>query len=133
MAAAMLPLMNLAASAAPVTQTNDTTGGIIAFGFGHVHQLDGVAQFGFDGPRGGNRLFQPPAFAHHVLRGLGVVPERLVLDLGIELLKPLERTVPIEEPAQQRKGSIDLVGVSLRFGAHWESPRVGRVSGLRWP
>lgn len=32
MTAAMLPLMNLAASAAPVTQTNDTTGDIIAFG-----------------------------------------------------------------------------------------------------
>ena len=70
---------------------------------------------------------------HDRLRGLGIVPQRLVLDLGIELLKPLERAVPVEEPAQQREGSIDLVGVSLRFGAHEESPRVGRVSGLRWP
>ena len=33
-------------------------------------------------------------------------------------LKARERHVPVDETTQQREGGLDLVDVSLRFGAH---------------
>ena len=67
---------------------------------------------------GADRLVEPAALAHHLLRRLGIVPQRRVLDPGVELVEPLQRAVPVEEPAQEVEGGIDLVDGGLRFGAH---------------
>ncbi len=90
----------------------------IALGLGHLDQLDGVVELGLDRAGRGDRLVEPATLAHHVLRGLGIVPQRLVLDARVEFVEPAERAVPIEEAAQQRERVVDLFDMGLRFGAH---------------
>ena len=92
----------------------------VALGLGHLHQLDGVGELLLDRPGGADRLVEPAALAHHHLRRLGIVPQARVLDLGVQLVEPLQRPVPVEEPAQQIEGRPDLVDGGLRFGAHGE-------------
>ena len=92
--------------------------GGVAFRLGHGDQLDRVLQFAFDLAGGADRFFQALALAHDLLRRLGVIPQRRILDLGIELVEPLHRPVPVEESAQQGGGGIDPVDMGLRFGAH---------------
>jgi hypothetical protein len=60
----------------------------------------------------------PATLAHHLLRGFGIVPERLVLDTRVQLVEPAKCAVPIEEPAQQSQRVVDAVDMGLRFGAH---------------
>ena len=90
----------------------------VALGLGHLDQLDRVGQLALDRAGRGDRLVQPAALAHHVLRGLGIVPQRLVLDARVQLVEPAQRAVPVEEPAQQRERVVDRVDMGLRFGAH---------------
>ena len=91
---------------------------VVAFGLGHLDELDGVGQLALDRPGRADRLFEPAALAHDLLRRLGIVPQRRVLDPGVELVEPAQRAVPVEEPAQQRGRGLDLVDMGLRFGAH---------------
>ena len=91
---------------------------LVALGVGHLHQLDRVGQLALDRARRAHRSVEPLALAHHFLRRLGIVPQRRVLDLGVELLQPALGAVPVEEPAQQRGRGVDLVDIGLRFGAH---------------
>ena len=91
---------------------------LVALGLGHLDQLGGVAQLALDRLGRVDRLVEPAALAHHFLRRLGIVPQRRLLDLGVELLEPPLRPVPVEEPAQQRGRGLDLVDMGLRFGAH---------------
>ena len=70
------------------------------------------------GPSCSLHFFQAASLAHDVLGALGVVPQRRILDLVIELDQPPVRLVPIEEAAKQRGSGIDLVDMGLRFGAH---------------
>ena len=97
--------------------------GAIPLGFGHLHQLDRIGELLLDRASRADRLVEPSPLAHHFLRRLGIVPQRLVLDLGVELVEPLHRPVQIEEPAQELEGRPDLVDGGLRFRAH------GRNSG----
>jgi len=90
----------------------------VTLGLGHLEKLDIVVQLLLDGPGGADRLLQPATLAHHLLRRLGVIPQRRVLDLRVELVEPPQRAVPIEEAAKQRECGIDLVDMGLRFGAH---------------
>ena len=90
----------------------------IALQLRQLHQLDRVAELALDRPGRVDGLLEPPTLAHHLLRRLGIVPERRVLNLGVKLIQALQRTIPVEEPAQQRQGGIDLVDMGLRFGAH---------------
>ena len=91
---------------------------LVALGLGHLDQLDGVVELALDRARRGDRLVEPAALAHHLLRGLGIVPQRRVLDARVELVEPAQRAVPVEEAAQQRERVVDLVDMGLRFGAH---------------
>ena len=91
---------------------------VIAFGLGQFHQFDGIVALTLDRPRRGDRLIQAATFAHHLLRGLGVVPQRLVLHSRVEFVEPAQRAVPVEETPQQRQRLVDCVDMSLRFGAH---------------
>jgi hypothetical protein len=100
----------------------------IALGFGHLDQLDGVVEFRLDRLRGGDRLVESATLAHHLLRGLGVVPQRLVLDPCVEFVEPAQRAVPIEEAAEQRQRVLDAVDMGLRFGAHGRSPENARMA-----
>ena len=68
-----------------------------------------------------DRLFEPLPLAHELLRGLGVVPQSGIFHLGVELFETLVGAVPVEEPTQQRSRGIDLIDMSLRFGAHCET------------
>jgi len=104
----------------------------VAFGLGHLEELGRVGKLPLDRPGRADRLLQPPPLAHDVLGVLGVVPQRRVFDLGVELLEPLHRRIPIEEPAEQRQGGIDLVDMGLRFGAHFSrnSGFAAAVGGL---
>src|SRR5438270_2006228 len=95
--------------------------GSVAFGLGKLDQLRGVGKLALKSPRSSDRFLQPTPFTHHVLRCLGMVPQRRILDLVIELLQALVRPVPIEEPAQQRGRGIDLVDMGLRFSAHGQA------------
>ena len=92
--------------------------GVVAFRLGKLHQLGSVGELALERPRRADRLFEPAPLAHHVLRRLGIVPQRRVFDLCVQLLQPLLRAVPVEEPAQQRGRGVDLVDMGLRFGAH---------------
>ena len=65
-----------------------------------------------------DRFLQPPPLAHDFLRRLGIVPQRRILDLVVKLCQPPVRLVPVEEPAEQLGGGVDLVDMGLRFGAH---------------
>ncbi len=90
----------------------------VAFRLGKLDQLGGVGELALDRARRRNRLVEPPALAHHVLRLLGIIPQAGILDLGIQLVEPLQRPVPVEETSEQRRRGIDLVDMGLRFGAH---------------
>jgi hypothetical protein len=59
--------------------------------------------------------------AHHLLRGLGVVPQRRILDARVQFVEPPKRAVPVEEPAKEVERGLYLVDMGLRFGAHWKS------------
>src|SRR3546814_886482 len=74
--------------------------------------------------RRADRLVEPAAFAHDLLRRLGVVPKRRVLDLRIEFVEPPHRAVPVEKAAQQRQRGANLVDMILRFGAHVLAPEI---------
>jgi hypothetical protein len=91
---------------------------LVAFRFGKLDHLDRVGQFLLDLSRGGDRLVEPAAFAHHVLRGLGVAPQARILDPVVELVQAPQRAVPVQEAAEQVEGGPDLVDMGLRFGAH---------------
>ena len=86
---------------------------------GHFDQFARVGELALERLGRADRLLEAAALAHYVLRRLGIVPQRRILDLGIELVEPLQRAVPVEEAAQQRGSGIDLVDMGLRFGAHW--------------
>ena len=92
--------------------------GRIAFRLGHFDQLGGVGQLAFERLGRADCLLQAAALTHDFLRRLGIVPQRRILDLCIQLVEPLQRAVPIEEAAQQLGSGIDLVDVGLRFSAH---------------
>jgi hypothetical protein len=73
--------------------------GLVALGLGHLHQLDRVVELFLDRPSGADRLVEATTLPHHLLRGLGIVPQVRVLDPGVELVEAPERSVPVEEPA----------------------------------
>ena len=102
----------------------------VAFFLRQFEQLDGIVAFPLNGFGGVDRLFQTTAFAHDFLRGLGVIPKGLILNLRIQVFKPLHGTIPIKKAAQQGDGLIDLIDVGLRFSAHFNSP-ILTVQGLR--
>jgi hypothetical protein len=54
-------------------------------------------QLAFDGARGRHRLIEPAALAHHRLRGLGIVPERRVLDARVQFIETAEGAIPVKE------------------------------------
>jgi hypothetical protein len=91
---------------------------LVAFHFGELDQFGGIVPFTLDRPRRGDRFVEAAAFAHDILRGLGIVPQRRVLDLRVELVEAAHRTVPVEEPAKQRQRRVDRIDMVLRFGAH---------------
>jgi len=91
---------------------------LVAFHFGEFDQFGGVGAFPFDRARRADRLVEPAAFAHDLLRRPGIIPQCRILDLGIELVEPPHRAVPVEETAQQRQRGANLVDMILRFGAH---------------
>ena len=97
---------------------------LIAFHFGEFDQLGGVGAFTFDRARRGDCRIEPLPLAHHFLRRLGAVPQRRVLDLGIEFVEPPHGAVPVEETPQQRQRGANLVDMILRFGAHVLAPEI---------
>ena len=91
---------------------------VVAFKLRHLDQFDRVLEVGFDLARRRDGFLQSATLAHHFLRRLGIVPQRRILDLVIKLRQPPVGLVPIEESAQQLGRGINLVDMSLRFGAH---------------
>ena len=101
--------------------------GLVALALGELDQFDRVGELALDRARRGDRLLEPAAFAHNLLRRLGIVPQRRILDHGVELVEPLERAVPVEEAPQQCGRGVDLVDMGLRFGAHRSMPSYGEA------
>ena len=94
----------------------------VALVLGHADQLDGIVQLALDGVGGADRLVQPATLAHHLLRLPGIVPQRRILDAGVELVQPAQRAIPVQKAAEQGERGVDLIGMGLRFGAHGGSP-----------
>ena len=69
----------------------------VAFGFGDFDEAGIVLQLAFDLAGGGHRLIETTAFAHHFLRGLGIIPQRRVLDPGVQLVETAEGAIPVKE------------------------------------
>jgi hypothetical protein len=90
----------------------------VALAVGELHQLQCIGELTLDRAGRPYRMLQPLALAHHLLRRLGIVPQRRLLDLGVQLFQPAVGAVPVEEPAQQRGGGLNLLNMGLRFGAH---------------
>ena len=83
--------------------------------------------------RAGRRdcLVKAAAFAHDVLRFLGIIPEALILDARVELVEPAQRLIPVEEAAQQRERVVDRVDMGLRFGAHGKLQNLGNKAPVQ--
>src|SRR3546814_13669831 len=84
----------------------------VALHLGQLDQFGGVVALFLDRARRGHRLVEPATLAHHLLRRLGIVPQRRVLDLRIELVEPAQRAVPVEKAAYKREGGIEVGRVS---------------------
>src|SRR3954451_6471105 len=95
---------------------------LVAFGLRELDELSRIGKLAFDRTSRADRMLEPLAFPHDFLRGLGIVPESRVFDLGVELVEPPDRAIPVDEPPEQRRRRIDLVDMSLRFGAHRKEP-----------
>jgi hypothetical protein len=65
-----------------------------------------------------NARVEDPTLWNDAKAAQDVMRERRRLDARVELVEPAQCAVPIEEPAQQRQRCLDLVDMSLRFGAH---------------
>ncbi len=94
----------------------------VAFGLGHLDQLDGVVAVALDRGHRLDRFVEPAALLHDRLRLLGIVPQRGILDARVEFVEPALRAVPLDEAADKRHRGVDLVDMGLRFGAHRETP-----------
>ena len=71
---------------------------------------------------GAERIHQRLPLAHELLRLRGIIPQRRVLDAGVELLEPVARGFPAEALAQQLQRFLDLAHKGLGLGAHVNHP-----------
>src|SRR3546814_7787136 len=61
--------------------------GLVALGLAQLGQREGVIQFAFDAMELLQRALQMGALAHHLLGPLGIVPQRRVFRLGVQLIE----------------------------------------------
>ena len=71
--------------------------GLIAFIVGHFGIAERIGQITLHRTHRLDLAGQPGAFAHQRLGGLRLVPERRILDAGVQLIKFSERRVPVKD------------------------------------
>src|SRR3546814_2730500 len=91
---------------------------LIALGLGHFDQLDRVVALAFDRLHRSDRFIQSPPLAHHLLSGLWFVPQLGAFHMGVQLVEPPKREVPVEEAALQRERLVAPFAIRLRSRAH---------------
>ena len=91
---------------------------IVTLGLAELDELDRVGHLRGDLVDGADRAFEPAPLAHDVLGVLGIVPQRRVLDAGVELVEAAHRAVPVERAAHQRQRRLDPVDMGLPLGTH---------------
>ena len=71
--------------------------GLVALLVSQFGVADGVGQVPLDGVHGLDLAGQPGALAHHRLGLVGPVPERRVLDPGVQFVETSERRLPVKD------------------------------------
>ena len=71
--------------------------GRVALGLGHGDQLDRVGELVLEGGEPVDLARQAIALAHHLLRGVAVVPELRILGAGVQLCEASGRDIPVKD------------------------------------
>ena len=77
----------------------------IVLGLGQFDQLDVIAQFLFEFGEGGQVFFEPRPFAHHALRGLGILPQFGVFGAEVQVVEALLRCRRVKDASSAVPGT----------------------------
>jgi hypothetical protein len=69
----------------------------VALGFAELHQRRRVVEVAFDLGERAEAVFQHGAFAHQLLRGLRIAPQRRVFGFGVEFGQSARRSVDVKD------------------------------------
>ena len=70
---------------------------LIALGLAQLGEGERIFKPALQPAHGGDRGLQMRALAHQLLRGGGVIPEIGVFGLGVQLVEPPERAIPVKD------------------------------------
>jgi hypothetical protein len=95
---------------------------LIALGLAELGERERILEPALQPAHGGGRRFQMGALAHQRLRGAGVVPEIGVLGLGVQLVEPPERAIPVKDASSAAPTTCGCRRRPLRSRRAWEKP-----------
>ena len=72
-------------------------GGIVAGLLAQLDESDGVLQLAIELGERAEPLLEIGALAHQLLRGVGIVPELRILDLGVQLGETSRRSIDVKD------------------------------------
>ena len=98
---------------------------LFAFGLGHLDQLDIVREPLVEVGIGVERGLQRLAFAHDLLRALGVVPQRRVLDFRVQLVEALVRGIPVKDASVSSARDSRMSSTMACASARMSGSRIG--------